>query len=59
MIYSRADGDVPFVNARLMARALGSPEVRSVTLDHAPHLMTLGMDGPRVCDEVTAFFGEH
>lgn len=59
VIYSRTDGDVPFVNARLMARTLGSEEIRRVTLDDSAHLMLLDRDAPRVCGEVRAFFDHH
>ena len=59
VIYSRADGDVPFINARWMGRRLGSAEIRRVTLDNSVHLMTLGRDAPRVCGEVQAFFDHH
>jgi carboxylesterase len=59
VVYSRADADVPFVNAALVARALGSRDLRRVTLDGSAHLMTLDRDAPRVCGEVLAFFDHH
>lgn len=59
LVYSRADGEVPYVNMRLFSALLGSREIRAVTLERSSHLMTLDVEAGKVIDEVKSFFSQH
>jgi carboxylesterase len=59
LVYSKSDGEVPYVNMHMASALIGSERLSRLTLLRSSHLLTLDLEAETVCAEVAGFFDRH
>lgn len=59
ILHSPHDITAPYANMDYLKNHLGSKEIKTVTLNHSNHVLTMDYEKEFVADEVRRFFGGH